>query len=860
MSGNGNSMGMGEVQNHVSSHPLGTEYTLQGVMRFLQTEWHRHERDRNAWEIERAEMKARIAKMEGENRSGKKMQESLSKHISMLEQALKRERAKAKAFLSEGSPTTSDKDVAEQTNERIKAELRNRSSGNKPPNPRHHNSFLDVMSDAPSPYRQESQRQKSRTYLEKCLQEITYLLTPPANPPPLQQPPGPTQDFTGGPRFSNQPQTQPTLEEVYLHQQQRQKNHHQANLGMTQPSPSPNHQPPPVPSVSEIPVLSHSAESDQQSNRQSRDQGDQQSLPVENSISMTGDFAPHQSQSSITFPLAASEDIEKVTHSYDTYGRPVPPRNDGGDVTNHGVPEVSSADADGWNFDDAPLAASDGNEAALQRADIDRFPNANHVPHALTKSPPRSGSGSARRKSSISRRRSDGSHDPRDSSLTAAQTHLRAESANFKVRFALRGHLDVVRAVIFTGGGSPSEPEICTTGDDGVIKRWIIPVSYSNFGPHGANVGKDLDITSYFTHRGHTGTVTSLTACPSSPNFSTGGRAAGDGWIFSGGQDATIRVWERGRVDPKATLDGHTDAIWTVCVLPATCSAVFGGDSNNYGGPDRILLASGSADGTIKIWAVSSPPQLTSPHSGSRRGVGGSRRHSVTSGSGFPSSPQPSTATTTPFHCTLVHTIDRPDMYSSPTSINPISVTGDTFVVAYSDASVRIFDTRTGEEAVSMASLETYDGTPATGVNAVVATAVGLDGSLSVDPSRGVSEEEGMVHGATGSAGIEGVVISGHEDRYIRFFDANSGQCTYTMLAHPSAISSLSLSPDGRELVSAGHDASLRFWSLEKRSCTQEITSHRLMRGEGVCTVVWSSDGRWVVSGGGDGVVKVFAR
>lgn len=86
------------------------------------------------------------------------------------------------------------------------------------------------------------------------------------------------------------------------------------------------------------------------------------------------------------------------------------------------------------------------------------------------------------------------------------------------------------------------------------------------------------------------------------------------------------------------------------------------------------------------------------------------------------------------------------------------------------------------------------------------------------------------------------------------------GQCTYTMLAHPSAISSLSLSPDGRELVSAGHDASLRFWSLEKRSCTQEITSHRLMRGEGVCAVVWSRDGRWVVSGGGDGVVKVFSR
>jgi len=80
------------------------------------------------------------------------------------------------------------------------------------------------------------------------------------------------------------------------------------------------------------------------------------------------------------------------------------------------------------------------------------------------------------------------------------------------------------------------------------------------------------------------------------------------------------------------------------------------------------------------------------------------------------------------------------------------------------------------------------------------------------------------------------------------------------MLAHPSSIASLSLSPDGRELVTAGHDASLRFWSLERRACSQEVASHRLMRGEGVVSVVWSPDGRWVVSGGGDGVVKVFTR
>ena len=582
------------------------------------------------------------------------------------------------------------------------------------------------------------------------------------------------------------------------------------------------------------------------------------------------------------FGSTPDDQVERVVHSYDIHGRPIPPKQD--DDSLRISEEPDNADTGGWNFDEPPepqaLEDHSSEFSIRQRPDNDLFPNVSLVP---AKSPPRAGLGSHRRKSSSSRRRpSDGSHELRELSSSQVGGGSKSDASIFKVRFALRGHLDVVRYVIFTGGGSPSEPEICTTGDDGVIKRWTLPPSYGSFGPHGPNQGSDLDVTSYFSHRGHTGAVMSLAACPASQNFSNGGRALGDGWVFSGGQDAMVRVWERGRVDPKATLDGHTDAVWSICVLPGNSGSVLGDQCNRYGGPDRIILVSGSADGTVLIWAVSAPPQLTSPHQGSRRGVGGSRRaNSVSSGSNFPSSPQPNTASSMSFHYCLLHRIERAD-HPAPTCISPLSMTGHAFVVSYNDASVLIFDTRTGEEVVGMASLETYDGTPATGVNAVVATTGGLDGTLSLDSGRGLSEDEGIVHGATGSSGgVEGVVISGHEDGYIRFFDANSGkyksvrgdnscgdlllinhagQCTYTMLAHPSAISSLFLSPDGREMVSAGHDASLRYWSLEKRSCTQEITSHRLMRGEGVCAVVWSQDGRWVLSGGGDGVVKVFAR
>jgi striatin 1/3/4 len=37
----------------------GQDFTLSSVLHFLQTEWRRYERDRNEWEIERAEMRVR---------------------------------------------------------------------------------------------------------------------------------------------------------------------------------------------------------------------------------------------------------------------------------------------------------------------------------------------------------------------------------------------------------------------------------------------------------------------------------------------------------------------------------------------------------------------------------------------------------------------------------------------------------------------------------------------------------------------------------------------------------------------------------------------------------------------------------
>ncbi|KAM0220635.1 hypothetical protein ACHAPA_003943 [Fusarium lateritium] len=811
------------MQGNGSNLPQATEYTLQGVMRFLQTEWHRHERDRNSWEIEKQEMKGRIANLEGQARRADATQRVLRKYVTMLERKVKEQTAQLQGQEAVDADTAAKNDRAAKIQEKLRSSLEDM------PAPGVDGVNYEKLDRGD----EDAQRQDLKTFLDQCQSEFMYLMITPANPqPPRDSPPLPIMEDLREVEAYGMPAPQPMERQFQLPTRGAQNHAQDMNSRIAQQ----NH----VPHVQ---------------NQQPHFAQKQSELQPQPMMRSSAEHPPIMYQNSNDWPTSVSvtsrpveEHVTPANHAAEVLGGMEDPVE---------LREKQQPETDGWEFPEGTFPEpgnSQPNQSQPNRPDTDAFPAADNVP----KSPGRRDS-SHRRKGSMSRRRSA------DHELALAAQ--KAESGNFKLRFGLRGHLDTVRTIIFSGGGSPGEPEICTGGDDGMIKRFHIPRLDGHPGGS-AHTASDLDVTANFTHRGHSGAILCLTSWSPSPNFSTGGRAQGDGWIFSGGQDATVRVWERGRVDPKATLEGHTDAVWAICVLPATLGSIFG-NSSPYGNADRILVVSGAADGSVRLWSVSAPPQLSSPQPGTNRAMTGRggrvRGNSMSSGSGFASTPQPSIASNSPFNHTLVHNIARSDgSTASPTCIAPLGTTGEQFVVSYSDAAILVYDTRTGEQIGNMDSLETYDQTIKTSVNAVVATTIGLD-QANQNHSGNITEEDASP-GATGGgrsmagSGVEGTIISGHEDRFIRFFDANSGQCTYNMIAHPDSISSLSLSPDGRELVSAGHDASLRFWSLEKRTCTQEVTSHRVMRGEGICACVWSQDGKWVVSAGGDGVVKVFAR
>lgn len=95
--GQGNPMmsgGPGMTSRQQDEPTQRTQYTMPGILHFLQTEWARFEMERSQWEVERAELQARIAFLQGERKGQENLKQDLVRRIKMLEFALKQERAK----------------------------------------------------------------------------------------------------------------------------------------------------------------------------------------------------------------------------------------------------------------------------------------------------------------------------------------------------------------------------------------------------------------------------------------------------------------------------------------------------------------------------------------------------------------------------------------------------------------------------------------------------------------------------------------------------------------------------------------------------------------------------------------------
>ena len=179
----------------------------------------------------------------------------------------------------------------------------------------------------------------------------------------------------------------------------------------------------------------------------------------------------------------------------------------------------------------------------------------------------------------------------------------------------LTGHTDWVWSVAISppfkiadengngGGGSAAARYIASGSRDKTVRIWDMET--------GRQVGEPLT--------GHTGAVWSVAISPSFKILdgnNGGGGSAAVRYIVSGSEDKTVRVWnmETGR-QVGEPLTGHTDWVWSVAISPPFKIA----DENGNGGGGSAAvryIVSGSADGTVRVWNMDTGRQVGEPLTG----------------------------------------------------------------------------------------------------------------------------------------------------------------------------------------------------------------------------------------------------
>ncbi|OQV23930.1 Striatin [Hypsibius exemplaris] len=322
----------------------------------------------------------------------------------------------------------------------------------------------------------------------------------------------------------------------------------------------------------------------------------------------------------------------------------------------------------------------------------------------------------------------------------------------WSTKYTLRSHFDGVRSLAF----HPEDLMLMTASDDGTLKYWNL---FRNW--NGNKKASSVDFEPVHTFRGHDGPVLSCTM-----------NANGECCI-SGGADSTIRVWNLSCTtgDPYEAYDPaiagpilreHTDAVWHLKHHPT-----------------QPYMVSCSADSRLIWWNTEKMAPLT--------------KLSVSD-------------------------------WGAPTSADTFP--GDVARVAASfPHHAAVFDVETGKPVVNFKI-------PDNAADTVY--------RIIIHPSLPIA-------------------VTAHEDREIRFFDTNTGELLSSMVAHLDAVSALSLDSTGLYLVSGSHDSSLRFWSMDTKTCVQETTIHRKKFDESVYCVAFHPSKNYVASGAADGVCKVYA-
>jgi len=245
------------------------------------------------------------------------------------------------------------------------------------------------------------------------------------------------------------------------------------------------------------------------------------------------------------------------------------------------------------------------------------------------------------------------------------------------------------------------------------------------------------------------------------------------------------------------TLEGHKGAVFSVAFDPAGRS-----------------LASGSADGRIKLWEVSSGNLL--------RTLEGHKNNAVYCVAFYPEGHTLASGsddeTVKLWEATsgrLLRTIEGHKQWVLGVAVDP---KGHRLASGSVDRTGKLWDATSGR------LLCTLEGHQA----AII--------SVAIDP-------EGRM------------VATGGHDLTVKLWDATSGNLLHTLKGHQNGIYSVAFDPVGRTLASGSYDQTVKLWDVSNRMLLRTLEGHTGF----VDIVAFSPDGRLLASRSNDGTIRLWS-